>query len=87
MKRITFVLIIALLLTSFLTSSCVSGRSYREIQEDFNQDAIYFIQNDGQTLIKYLDNDTSLTLREKQATRRRLANLKLLIEQLEEKQK
>lgn len=84
MKRITFIVIITLLLSTFLITSCATtGRSHREIQEDFNESAIYFIKTDGETLVKYLNDDTSLTLREKQATKRRYKNLLDIIAEME----
>ena len=58
MKKI--VLIACLCLTC---TGCVSIN--KELQAEFNQDATYFIQNDGATLIKYLDEDKSLTNRDK----------------------
>ena len=68
MKKI--ILIIGI---SLACSSCASIP--KEVQEDFNQSATYFIQTDGPKLIEYLDKDTSLTLREKEATKRRYKNL------------
>lgn len=78
MKKIILIIGISLACTS-----CVStGRSHKEIQEEFNQDATYFIQNDGALLINYLDKDTSVTVRDKQVTKRRYKNLLDLIEQM-----
>lgn len=86
MRRIILTFIIALLLTTFLTTSCVTTNTKRDpkiVQEEFNQDAIYFIQTDGALLIDYLDKDQNLTIRDKQVTKRRYRNLINLIEQMQ----
>ena len=65
-----------LILLVGICTVCTSCASIpKEVQEDFNQSATYFIQTDGPKLIEYLDKDTSLTLREKEATKRRYKNL------------
>ena len=79
MKKIILIVGISLACTSCVSTS----RSHREIQEDFNESATYFIKTDGETLVKYLDNDASLTLREKQATKRRYRNLLDIIAEME----
>lgn len=87
MKKLIFYSII---LMSFICTSCITGNSTKtfnkETQEEFNQNAIYFIKTDGPKLIQYLDNDTSLSIRDKQPTKRRYNNLIDLINQMENKE-
>lgn len=75
MKKIILIIGVGL-----VCSSCASIP--KEVQEDFNQSATYFIQTDGPKLIEYLDKDTSLTLREKEATKRRYRNLMDIIAEM-----
>lgn len=84
MKNKIIIVIIAIIISCMLFS-CVTGnngRSESEIQNEFNQEAIYFIQNNGLKLIEYMDKDTKLSARDKQPTKRRIRNLNSLIEQM-----
>lgn len=90
MNRFMIIIIIALLLSTLLTTGCETTknnggevkRSQAEIQEDFNQSATYFIQNDGPKLIEYMEKDQTLSLRDKQPTKRRLRNLNSIIQEM-----
>lgn len=85
MKKFIFTFITAFLLTAILTTGCATGSDSinftKETQEEFNQDAIYFIETDGAKLMKYLDNDTTISQRDKQPSRRRYNNLIIIINQ------
>lgn len=83
MKKL--IIIVTTIIFSLMLFSCVSTgkRSQKEIKEEFNMSAIYFIQNDGPNLMKYLNDDNTLNLREKEITKRRYKNLVDLINQME----
>lgn len=89
MKRLTVVLLIAIILTAFVTSCETTNngeikRSKSEIQTDLNNDIIYFVENDLPKFEKYINEDSSLSLRDKQPLNRRIRTLKIDVEEFKQ---
>lgn len=63
MKKIILVSMLCLVCTSCATTG--NKKIDSEVQEDFNQSAIYFIKTDAPKLVEYMDKDKSITNRER----------------------
>lgn len=89
MKRMIFAIIIAIILATFVTSCETTNngeikRSKTEVQEDLNNDTIYFVENDLPKFEKYINEDSSLSLRDKQPVKRRIRTLKVDVEEFKQ---